>query len=307
MVRITQLKGEEPVEKVPNNFLGIEKKYCDYAAAKVAVLPIPYEATTSYGKGTRRGPAAIIAASQLVEFYDEELDRDSIYEFGVATLKPVPFKSLKGLKALKMIETSVGKILDDHKFPVCLGGEHTVTAPIVKAFHTRLGDDFSVLQLDAHSDLRETYGGTPHSHACVMKRIWDFNRNIVQIGIRAQCIEERKLIVQNQIQTFYAKDMHDNSRWMDEAIGKLKEKVYITIDCDGLDPSIIPATGTPEPGGLGWFQTLEFLRKVCATKKIIGFDIVELAPTKASPISDYNLAKLAYRLMGFIFVRDRHE
>jgi agmatinase len=289
------------VEKVPNNFLGIEKKYSDYLTAKVAVLPIPYEATTSYGQGTRKGPAAIIAASQLVEFYDEELDRNMIHEFGVATLKPVPFKSVKGPKALKMIESSVGKILDDSKFPVCLGGEHTVTAPIVRAFHSRLGDDFSILQLDAHSDLRETYGGTPHSHACVMKRIWDFNKNIVQVGIRAQCIEERNLIVQNEIQTYYAKDIHSSTNWMDQAIGKLKEKVYITIDCDGFDPSIIPATGTPEPGGLGWFQTLEFLRNVCAAKQVIGFDIVELAPIKASPISDYNLAKLAYRLMGYIF------
>ena len=295
------------MEKVPNNFLGIEKKYCEYATSNFAVLPVPYEATTSYGKGTRKGPSAIIAASQLVEFYDEELGTDSINGFGVATLKPVPFKSAQGPKALKMIEAQVGKILDDNKFPVCFGGEHTITAPIVKAFHTQLGGDFSVLQLDAHSDLRETYGGTPHSHACVMKRIWDFNKNIVQIGIRAQCIEERQLIVQNQIQTFYAKDIHSSTNWMGEAIGKLKEKVYITIDCDGLDPSIIPATGTPEPGGLGWFQTLEFLRKVCAAKTIIGFDIVELAPTKASPISDYNLAKLAYRLMGYIFAGDGHE
>lgn len=295
------------MEKVPNNFLGIEKKYCDYATAGFAVLPLPYEATTSYGKGTRKGPAAIIAASQLVEYYDEELDQDSILTFGVATLKPVAFKSAKGPKALSLIEKAVGKILDDGKIPVCLGGEHTVTGPIVKAFQTRFGGDFSVLQLDAHSDLRETYSGTPYSHACVMKRIWDFNKNIVQIGIRAQCMEERQLILEQGIQTFYAKDLHDNSDWMERAIGKLKEQVYITIDCDGFDPSIIPSTGTPEPGGLGWFETLEFLRKVSEQKTIIGFDIVELAPTPASPISDYNLAKLAYRLMGYLSKKNRHE
>ena len=289
------------MQKVPNNFLGLEKKYCDYATANIAILPLPYEATTSYGKGTKKGPAAIVAASQLVEFYDEELDRDSIQNFGVATLKPLVFKSHKGTQALNLIEKSVGKILDDGKIPVCFGGEHTVTSPITKAFHTRMGDDFSVLQLDAHSDLRETYGGTPYSHACVMKRIWDFNKNIVQIGIRAQCMEERQLIVQQAINTFYAKDLHHDAQWMDKAISKLKNKVYITIDCDGFDPSIIPATGTPEPGGLGWFETLEFLRKVCEQKTVIGFDIVELAPVKASPISDYNLAKLAYRLMGYMF------
>ncbi|MBL7958904.1 agmatinase [bacterium] len=295
------------MEKVPNNFLGIEKKYCEYATSNFAVLPVPYEATTSYGKGTRKGPSAIIAASQLVEFYDEELDQDSIYNFGVATLKPISFKSLKGSKALHLIEKSVGKILDDKKIPVCFGGEHTVTGPITRAFHARLGDSFSVLQLDAHSDLRETYSGTPFSHACVMKRIWDFNRNIVQIGIRAQCMEERQLILKHNIDTFYAKDIYNQTHWMEKAIGKLQDKVYITIDCDGFDPSIIPATGTPEPGGLGWFDTLEFLRKVSEQKTVIGFDIVELAPTKTSPISDYNLAKLAYRLMGYIIKKKQSE
>ena len=295
------------MEKVPNNFLGIEKNLSNYVTSKVAVLPIPYEATTSYGKGTRKGPAAIIAASQLVEFYDEELDRDSVREFGIATLKPVTFKSLKGAKALAAIEKSVGKILDDKKFPVCLGGEHTVTGPIVKAFHSRFGDDFSVLQIDAHSDLRETYGGTPYSHACVMKRIWDFHKDIVQVGIRAQCIEERQLILQRQIRTHYAKDICGRTDWTSRVLTELKERVYITIDCDGFDPSVVPATGTPEPGGLGWFETLHFLKMVCASKRVIGFDIVELAPSKASPISDYNLAKLAYRLMGYIFSGKRHE
>ncbi len=292
------------MEKVPNNFLGIDKSLSDYKTARFAVLPVPYEATTSYGKGTKKGPGAIIAASQLVEFYDEELDRDSVRDFGIATLKPLAFKSAKGVKALAMIEKAVGKILDDGKFPVSLGGEHTVTGPIVKAFHNKFGDDFSVLQIDAHSDLRETYGGTPYSHACVMKRIWDFHKSIVQIGIRAQCMEERELIVQNNIQTFYAKDICGRTEWMTGAVEKLKDKVYITIDCDGLDPSIIPATGTPEPGGLGWFETLRFLKHVCEKRQVIGFDIVELSPSKESPISDYNLAKMAYRLMGYVFSGD---
>lgn len=295
------------MEKVPNNFLGIEKKLCDYPTAKIAVLPVPYEATTSYGKGTRQGPAAIIAASQLVELYDEELDEETVHRFGVSTLKPVVFKSAQGPKALDKIEKAVGKLLHDGKIPVCLGGEHTITGPIVKAFYNGLGDDFSVLQLDAHSDLRETYSGTPYSHACVMKRIWDFNKNIVQIGIRAQCMEERRLIKENGISTFYAKDIYGHSGWMEEAIGKLKNKVYITIDSDGFDPSIIPATGTPEPGGLGWYETLAFLRKVCEQKTVIGFDIVELAPNRISPISDYNLAKLAYRLMGYMFTTSPHH
>jgi agmatinase len=294
--------------KIPNNFLGLEKKYSDYSAAKIAVLPIPYEATTSYGKGTKNGPAAIIKASQTVEFYDEALDRDTFRDFGIATLKPIAFNRHTGVKAMDVIEKEVGKILDDGKFPVCLGGEHTISGPIVKAFHRRWSEPFSVLQLDAHSDLRESYEGTPYSHACVMRRIWEFNKNIVQVGIRAQCSEERQLIVDHRIQTFYAKDIQSNSNWMDNVIGQLKDQVYITIDCDGFDPSIIPSTGTPEPGGLQWYPTMELLRRVCAARKIVGFDVVELAPVRSAPHPDFTLAKLTYKLMGWAFKpAGRHE
>ncbi len=156
------------------------------------------------------------------------------------------------------------------------------------------------MQIDAHSDLREIYHGTPYNHACVMKRIWGFNKNIVQIGIRAQCIEERQLIVDNNIHTFYAKDIVGREEWMDQALAVLKGKVYITVDCDGFDPSIIPATGTPEPGGLEWYPTMKFLRRVCESREIVGFDVVELAPNKQFPFSDYALAKLTYKLMGYI-------
>ncbi len=291
------------MEKVPNNFLGIEKKYSNYRDAKIAVLPVPYEATTSYGKGTKNGPAAIIKASRTVEYYDEELDRDSFYDFGIATLKPIAFKNLTGAKAMNVIEQAVGKLLDDGKFPVCLGGEHTISSPIVKAFHRRLGNTFTVLQLDAHSDLRDTYEGTKFSHACVMRRIWEFNKSIVQVGIRAQCIEERRHIVDHRIDTYYAKDIHARAGWIEDVVGKLKDRVYITIDCDGFDPGILPATGTPEPGGLQWYETVELLRKVAESKKIIGFDVVELAPVKPWHHSDFTLAKLTYKLMGYAFSR----
>ncbi len=284
-----------------SNFLGIEKKYSTYESSKVAVLPIPYEATTSYGHGTRNGPAAIVKASQMVEYYDEELDRESLVDFGIATLKPVAFGKAKGERAMSLIRKSVAELLHDGKFPVCLGGEHTVSGPIVEAFHDQYGNDFTVLQIDAHSDLRETYQGSPLSHACVMKRIFDFHKDIVQVGIRAQCIEERQLIVDNRIATFYAKDLTSDRNWIDEVLSRINGRVYITIDCDGLDPTVIPATGTPEPGGLTWQDTLRLMRKVFGEREVVGFDIVELAPVKNLHAVDYALAKLAYRLMGYKF------
>lgn len=287
---------------VPNNFLGLDKSLSTYATSRVAVLPIPYEATTSYGKGTRRGPAAMIKASQTVEFYDEELDHESMKDFGVATLKPLSFGKKKGAAAMDIIRKAVGRIVDDGKFPVCFGGEHTITSPIVRALHDRLGDDFSVLQIDAHSDLRDTYEGTPWSHACVMRRIYEFNRNIVQVGIRAQCREERDLIVTNRIDTFYAKDLLNDPAWTGKVVDRLRKRVFVTIDCDGFDPSIIPGTGTPEPGGLSWYETVAFLRSVFAQREILGFDIVELAPVRGQSHPDFALAKLAYKLMGYKFM-----
>lgn len=283
----------------PNNFLGLTKQYSSYKNSKVVVVPVPYEATVSYGKGTRSGPRAIVAASKMVEYYDEELDRESFLEFGIHTMTSVNLGRRKGPAALGMIEKTVDRILQDGKFPFCLGGEHSITSPIVKAFHRHFGDSFSVLQIDAHSDLRETYSGTPWSHACVMKRIWEFHPDIVQVGIRAQCIEERQFIRDHAINTFYAKDMRHPKEWIIDVVRCLKSKVYITFDCDGLDPTIIPATGTPEPGGLSWDATLDLLRIVGRSREIIGCDIVELAPARNSPVSDYNLAKLAYRMMGY--------
>jgi len=282
-----------------NNFLGIDAVHANYDRAKVAILPVPYEATTSYGHGTRQGPQAIIKASRMVEYYDEELDRETVPDFGIATLKPVVFNRKTGSAAMKIIQQRVAEILRDGKFPVCLGGEHTISSPIVKAIQDHGGDDFSILQIDAHSDLRETYEGSPWSHACVMKRIYDFNRNIVQVGIRAQCTEERDFIKANHIATFYAKDLHGDPTWKDRALGCLKKRVYVTIDCDGLDPTVIPATGTPEPGGLTWFDTLHFLRRVFQSRTVLGFDVVELAPIKGMHYVDYALAKLVYRLLGY--------
>lgn len=283
----------------PNNFLGIERAWSDYREAKIAVLPVPYEATTSYGHGTRRGPQAILKASRMVEYYDEELDRETVRDFGVSTLKPVVFNGKKGAQAMKIVQQRVTAVLKDGKFPVCLGGEHTITSPIVQAVQDHIGQDFSILQIDAHSDLRETYEGSPWSHACVMKRIWDFNKNIVQVGIRAQCSEERQLITSQGITTFYAKDLPGDPNWITRAVECLKERVYITIDCDGLDPTCVPATGTPEPGGLSWLDTLDFLRRVFEKRNVVGFDIVELSPVKGLHYVDYSLAKLAYRLMGY--------
>ncbi len=289
---------------VRNNFLGIEPIHSSYDRAKVALLPVPYEATTSYGHGTRQGPQAIIKASRMVEYYDEELDRETLGAFGIATLKPVVFGRKTGAAAMTVIHQKITQILNDGKFPVCLGGEHTISSPIVKAVQDHIGGEFSILQIDAHSDLRETYEGSPWSHACVMKRITEFNRNIVQVGIRAQCLEEREFIKANGISTFYAKDLPHDPAWKHNALHCLKKHVYVTIDCDGLDPTVIPATGTPEPGGLTWFEALDFLRLVFQNRTVLGFDVVELAPVKGLHHVDYALAKLIYRLLGYRYCLD---
>lgn len=291
------------MEKVPDNFLGIEKPFSDYDNARFAALPVPYEATTSYGKGTSKGPRALIRASQAVETYDEELDAETYRSFGIATLPPVKFGKLKHEKAMQRITDRIARLLNDGKCPVALGGEHTITYGIFRAFQHHYQGDFSVLQIDAHSDLRETYEGSPWSHACVMKRIWDIHKDIVQVGIRAQSADERRLIVENNIRTYYAKDICGRQGWIERVVSDLKEKVYITIDCDGLDPSVIPATGTPEPGGLSWFETIHLMHAVCTQRQVIGFDVVELAPVRSSHHSEDTLAKLIYKMMGYIAYR----
>jgi len=296
------------VEGTASNFLALPKASASFETSRIVVLPVPYEHTVSYGQGARLGPAAIIKASQFVEFYDEEFRRELCFRAGIATLKPLQLGKKTDRKALEFLEKTVAGLLDRGKFVVTLGGEHTISfAPV--AAHLRRYPDLSVLQFDAHSDLRDSYQDNKYSHACVMARIAEImspNR-IVQVGIRAQCAEEAAFIESNKVNTFFAHQIRASSYytgpggWKREVLSRLTDHVYVTFDVDGLDPSIMPSTGTPEPNGLYWSETVELLRMVGEHKSIVGCDIVELAPRKDLSFPDLTAAKLAYKLMNCAF------
>jgi agmatinase len=285
-----------------SNFLGIaEKRLYDYKNSKYVIQSVPYEHTSSYLAGSDRGPKAIIEASQFVELYDEELDKETYRSCGIATLPPIKFsKKDVDERAVALIERETTKLLNDKKYVVSFGAEHTVTFGFARAFAKKY-KNLTVVQIDAHSDLRESYHNNKYSHASVMKRVHDLGLNLVQVGIRAQCTEEAQLIKSSKkINTYYAHQIRKDHTWADKAIANCTENVYLTIDADGFDPSIMPAVGTAEPNGLFWNETLEFLRKLTQKKNVVGFDIVECAPHKGSILSEYTLAKLAYRIIGYL-------
>jgi len=283
-----------------NNFLGIsESELYNYDSAKVIIQSAPYEHTSSYLQGSNLGPSAIIDASHYVEFYDEETDQEAYKKVGIATLEEMNFEGKVDKDAVDFIEAQTDIHINNNKFVVSLGAEHTVTLGFVKA-HLKKYENFSVLQIDAHSDLRSAYHDNPYSHASVLARVHDLGVPICQVGIRAQCKEEADLIKSSPlINTWYAHMIQDGDAWMDDVISKLNDKVYVTIDADGFDPSVMPAVGTAEPGGLMWHQGLKLLKKVAEKKHIIGFDIVECAPKENEILTQFNLAKLLYKIIGY--------
>jgi agmatinase len=251
-------------------------------------------------QGSAKGPAAMIKASHYVEFYDEVLDMETFRHSGIATLPAVRFERKVDAKAVELIEKETLKLLTDHKFVVSFGAEHTITLGLVKA-HQKKYKKLSVLQVDAHSDLRDAYHGNKFSHACVMARVHELGVKLCQVGIRAQCKEEAELIKSSKnITTFYAHQIRQNNNWVEQATNALTDNVYITIDADGFDPSVVPNVGTAEPGGLFWEEVNQLLAHVVKNKNVVGFDIVEIAPVRGQILSEYAMAKLAYRLMGFI-------
>jgi len=286
-----------------NNFLGIGAKHSSYPVSEIVIVPAPLEKTVSYGKGTSAAPKAILKASHYVEFYDEETKRELCFEKGICTLNELNFDKVRIEEALDKTYRLVKELLSDGKFVVTLGGEHTVSYAPVKA-HLEKYPSLSVLQIDAHSDLRDKYQGSKYSHACVMARVAEHTKNITQVGIRAQAIEEAEFIKKNKINTFYARDIrrtYYGKDWKKRVLSKLNKNVYITFDVDGLDPAVIPSTGTPEPGGLFWDETMDLLKLVGKEKNIVGFDVVELAPSKHHTASNFIAAKLVYKLMNYAF------
>ena len=287
-----------------SNFLGLGDRHCRFDTAPIAVLPAPYEHTVSYGGGTARGPAAILRASRFVEYYDEEVERELCFEAGITTLPPVAFGKRVDQRALALLRDTVDALLEKGKWVMTLGGEHTISqAPI--ASYLQHYPDLSVLQIDAHSDLRDSYQGTPYSHACVMARVCEVlsPTRLVQVGIRAQCIEEATYIRERGVRTFYAHQIRASGTpsWQDQVVKSLSDHVYVSFDVDGFDPSIMPSTGTPEPNGLFWAETMHLLRSVGQEKRIVGCDLVELAPVRGVVHPDLAAAKLAYKLMNYAF------
>ncbi|MDX9757823.1 MAG: agmatinase [Bacteroidota bacterium] len=291
---------------IEENFLGIEATHSDLDTARIAIISAPYEHTVSYGRGTGRGPAAILAASHFVEFWDEEFQRELCFEKGIATLAPIDFKGTTDAAALGMIEEQVRALLARDKFVVTLGGEHTIAAAPIRA-HLERYPELTVLQIDAHSDLRQEYEGSRFSHASVMARVLEFlpGSRIVQAGIRAQCREEYELIEREGIQTFFGWEIRQGvygQSWKERVLDALGSDVYITFDIDGLDPSIMPSTGTPEPGGLLWDETMQLMKMIGKHRRIVGFDVVELAPAAGLPWPDFLAAKLVSKMLNAAFL-----
>jgi agmatinase len=298
---------------LPFIFGGLEPSLSAFDTARVLIWPVPFEKTVSYGQGTREGPAAIIDASRNMELYDEEIGGEPA-SIGIHTL-PAIHADREPEEMMPALEREVRTLLETGKFVCMLGGEHSITPPVVRAFHQKF-PRLSVLQIDAHADLRDQYDGTPHSHASAMRRVVEVCP-AVQVGIRSLSIEEARAIPSLPTRVFYAKDICDRTgpsqagraeagrgvafdNWVDDAVDALSEDVYLTIDIDGLDPSLVPSTGTPEPGGLSWYQALALIRTLAAKRNVVGMDLVEVAGG-SDRVTSFVAAKLIYKTLGYIF------
>ncbi len=289
---------------VLEEFIASEAISPSYEASQVVILPVPYEFTTTYRQGCQHGPAAILNASQQLEAYDEELEIETCHKIGIYTHQAVADsrrdRDLAPEKMIQQTEQAVSQLIKDNKFVITLGGEHGITAGVVKAYQKASSESFTVVQIDAHGDLRQEYLGSIYNHACVMRRILDLNLPTLPVGIRSICLEEAQLIRGRQIPVIWAKDIATNPDWIETAIAAIKTtKVFITIDLDGIDPSSLAGVGTPEPGGLSWYALLKFLRTIFQRYEVIGCDVMELAPLKDSVVSEYTAAKLVYKLIGY--------
>ena len=282
------------------NFLGYAPSEVDLDSAKAVIIPVPYDATTSYKTGARYGPEAIIRASLQLEDYDLELDGD-VSSQGIFTTPSLPVIVDGPKQMIDLVEIEVSKYISKGKTIGVLGGEHSISLGAIKAFK-ETHSDFSVLYLDAHSDMRQSYQGSLFSHACTARRIKE-HVPITLAGIRSVSLEEKNFIEQSSTPIFpWPHHSKSNSDWVNEILGTLKSDVYISIDLDVLDPSIMSAVGNPEPGGVSWLELISLLRTVSKTRNIVGFDIVELSPSEGPESCSYLAAKLVYKLLGYVIL-----
>lgn len=280
----------------PFNFGGLPKEFSGYAASKIVILPIPFDKTSTWVKGADRGPKAIIDASRHLELYDIGTGTE-VYRRGIHTSRPV--RAATPAVMVRKASEAAKRCLDDGKFVVTLGGEHSVSLGPITA-HAGHFRDLSILHLDAHSDMRDSFEGSRYNHACIMARAKEVTDRIVSVGIRSMDTSELRNIDRRRV--FFAEDIHGTRGWINKASGMLSRNVYVTIDLDVFDPAFMPSTGTPEPGGMDWHQVTGLLREVSDKRRIVGFDVVELCPT-VNKAPDFLAAKLIYRLLSHIFTK----
>jgi agmatinase len=285
----------EPVR----NFTGLGRDHCDWKTSRIAILPVPYDKTSTWIKGADKGPFAIIEASPALEFYDIETDSE-VFKRGIFTA-PAVNSDLPPEKMATETEKRTAELIDAGKFVVVLGGEHSVSVGPVRAFSSRV-KDLSVLHLDAHSDLRDEYEGSKYSHACVASRFKE-SSPVVHVGVRSMDAEEKTKFLPQDM--FFAHDIlgQKGKDWVKKVLTRLTPNVYVTIDLDVFDPSIMPSTGTPEPGGLGWYDVIGLLREVAKKKNVVGFDCVELCPQENNKAPDFMAAKVVYTFLSYIFAK----
>jgi agmatinase len=276
-------------------FGGKDCNWTDYQSAKIVILPIPYDYTATWQKGADQGAEAIIEASAHVELYDIETDSE-VHLHGIHTFE-LPHLPQSPEKLTQIVRERFSSFADDDKFPVMLGGNHSVTPGAVQGLKDHFAD-LTVLQLDAHADLRESYHGSMFNHACVMARIEEICET-VQVGIRSMSREEFNRL--DTVRVFFARDIFLRSDWVEKVVELLSANVYVTIDLDVFDPSVMPSTGTPEPGGLSWYQVIRLLKEVAENRNVVGFDVVELVPNKHNKAPDFIAAKLVFKFLSYIF------
>ncbi len=282
-------------------YAGIPQQYAALETSKVVLIPVPYDGTSTWQKGADKGPEAFLNASENMELYDIETETE-VYKQGIHLADAITEKSSPEA-VVDIVHKTVKEYILRNKFVTIFGGEHSISIGTIRAFNETF-DDLTVLQLDAHADLRKEYEGSKCNHACALYEASQ-TTNLLQVGIRSMDVAETR--VMDTEKTWFAHDMANDEYWMDNVIEAMGDNVFITIDLDAFDPSIMPSTGTPEPGGMLWYETLEFLKQVFAEKNVVGFDIVELCPRPEEKSSDFLAAKLYYKMLSYKFSEEDSE
>lgn len=281
--------------KANRTYAGISEQFSKVDTSKIVLIPVPYDGTSTWQKGADKGPNAFLEASENMELYDIET-KSEVYKEGIYLAEAITENRSSGAM-VDAVHQTTKQYINRNKFVTLIGGEHSISIGSIRAFNECF-DNLTVLHIDAHADLRKEYDETPYNHACAMYEASQ-NTNLVQVGIRSMDISETRIM--NEEKVFFAHEMATNEYWIDEVIDLLTDNVFISFDLDAFDPSILPSTGTPEPGGLFWYETLDFLRRIFEEKNVVGFDIVELCPNEHEKSSDFLAAKLYYKMLSYKF------